>query len=204
MSEEILGFEPDEGLEKIANALKIMNLYRKTFNEKKNGLASYFKDSPVVEWDFPPEFVFSRIDSLVARLKMIMVSSSVYHTCIINYDSLKSAFSVCVSSSGDVLSCISVLQTYFQTVNEFLRLEKIVFGDIRGEVLTQLVAGMYTEFNDLLSAFQGKGGDPLNLTTTVSTLTLSLYTCNTEYLYNKNPITQELIGKNCLSFCRIL
>ncbi len=66
--------EPDEGLEKIADALKIVDLYRKIFYEKKNGLASYFKDSPVVEWDFPPEFVFSRIDNLVARLKMIEVS----------------------------------------------------------------------------------------------------------------------------------
>ncbi len=64
--------------------------------------------------------------------------------------------------------CVCVLQTYFQSVNEFLRLEKIVFGDIRGEVLTKLVEGMYTEFNDLLSAFQGKGEDPLDLTTTVS------------------------------------
>lgn len=73
-------------------------------------------------------------------------------------------------SNGCPLSCVCVcvLQTYFQSVNEFLRLEKIVFGDIRGEVLTKLVEGMYTEFNDLLSAFQGKGEDPLDLTTTVS------------------------------------
>ena len=74
MSEEILGFEPDEGLEKIADALKLMDFYRKIFNEKKNGLAKYFKDSPVVEWDFPPDFVFSRIDNLVSRLVMIKVS----------------------------------------------------------------------------------------------------------------------------------
>lgn len=65
--------DPDEGLEKIGDALKLMDLYRKTFNEKKNGLITYFKDSPVVEWDFPPEFVFSRIDNLISRLRMIEV-----------------------------------------------------------------------------------------------------------------------------------
>ncbi len=53
-------------------------------------------------------------------------------------------------------------------MTEFLRLEKIVFGDIKGQALTDLVAAMYTEFNDLLNAFQGKGGDPLDLSTTVS------------------------------------
>ncbi len=74
VTEEILRFDPDEGLDKIAVALSVLDLYRKTFNEKKNGLATYFKDSPVVEWDFPPEFVFSRIDNLVSRLKMIEVN----------------------------------------------------------------------------------------------------------------------------------
>lgn len=74
VTEEILRFDPDEGLDKIAVALSVLDLYRKTFNEKKNGLVTYFKDSPVVEWDFPPEFVFSRIDNLVSRLKMIEVN----------------------------------------------------------------------------------------------------------------------------------
>lgn len=60
------------------------------------------------------------------------------------------------------------IQTYFTTVNAFLRLEKIVFGDIRGGALTHLVEAMYAEFNELLNAFQGKGGDPLDLSTTVS------------------------------------
>ncbi len=59
-------------------------------------------------------------------------------------------------------------------MNEFLRLEKIVFGDIKGQTLTDLVAEMYTEFNELLNAFQGKGGDPLNLSTTVSIIIICM------------------------------
>ena len=74
--------------------------------------------------------------------------------------------------TGDCLlaarfSCLYV-QNYFSTVNEFMRLEKVMFGDIRGQSLTDLVADMFTEFSDLLSGFQGKGCDPLNLSSTVS------------------------------------
>ena len=83
VTEEILRFDPDEGLDKIAVALSVIDLYRRTFNQKKNGLATYFKDSPVVEWDFPPEFVFSRIDNLVSRLKMIKVNFVYSNNCSI-------------------------------------------------------------------------------------------------------------------------
>lgn len=102
VSEEILGFEPDEGLEKIADAIKIMDLYRKTFNEKKNGLARYFKDAPVVEWDFPPEFVFSRIDNVVSRLKMIKVSVYFRRTCVASY--------VAIANTLDTYVCISNIE----------------------------------------------------------------------------------------------
>lgn len=59
------------------------------------------------------------------------------------------------------------MQKYFTTVNEFLRLESIVFGDIKGQVLTDLVATMYTDFTDLITEFQEKGLNPLNLSSMV-------------------------------------
>lgn len=65
-------------MEKIADAVKVLELYRGTFHEKKTHLDKYFKDKPVVEWDFPPDFVFSRIDSLMSRLKMIEVNAISY------------------------------------------------------------------------------------------------------------------------------
>lgn len=54
-----------------------MNLYKKNFHTKKTHLDKYFKDKPVVEWDFPSDFVFSRIDGLVSRLRMIEVGMCV-------------------------------------------------------------------------------------------------------------------------------
>lgn len=65
--------EPDEGLEKLANALKICCLYRDTFLAKKAGLQPYFKDRQVVEWNFQPSLIFSRIDRFIDQMKLIKV-----------------------------------------------------------------------------------------------------------------------------------
>lgn len=73
MSEEILRMEPDEGLEKVADTLKICCLYRETFFAKKTGLQPYFKDKPVVEWNFQDSLIFSRIDRFIHQLNIIEV-----------------------------------------------------------------------------------------------------------------------------------
>ena len=65
--------EPDEGLEKIADGLKICCLYRDTYFTKKNGLQPYFKDKSVVEWNFQPNLIFSRIDRFIDQMKLIEV-----------------------------------------------------------------------------------------------------------------------------------
>ena len=65
--------EPDEGLEKVADALKICCLYRDTFFVKKSGLQPYFKDKPVVEWNFQASLIFSRLDRFIDQLKLIEV-----------------------------------------------------------------------------------------------------------------------------------
>lgn len=69
--------EPDEGLEKLADALKVCCLYRDIFFTKKAGLQAYFKDRPVVEWDFKPSLIFSRIDRFIDQLKMIEVNAPI-------------------------------------------------------------------------------------------------------------------------------
>lgn len=50
----------------------------------------------------------------------------------------------------------------------FLRLEKVDFGGIRGQQLSDLVVQMYNEFTELTNAFQSRGDDPLDTTNTVS------------------------------------
>ena len=50
----------------------------------------------------------------------------------------------------------------------FLRLEKMDFGGIRGQHLSDLVVQMFNEFTELTNAFQFRGDDPLDTTNTVS------------------------------------
>ena len=50
----------------------------------------------------------------------------------------------------------------------FLRLEKMDFGGIRGQHLSDLVVQMYNEFTELTNTFQSRGDDPLDTTNTVS------------------------------------
>ena len=66
--------EPDEGLEKLVDALKVCNLYKQTYFDKKSQLSQYFKDTPVVEWDFKPSLVFARLDRFIGHLKQVAVS----------------------------------------------------------------------------------------------------------------------------------
>lgn len=66
--------EPDEGLEKLANCIKICSLYRDMYFKKRAELQKYFKDKPVVEWQFQPSLIFSRVDRFIEQLKMIEVN----------------------------------------------------------------------------------------------------------------------------------
>lgn len=56
------------------------------------------------------------------------------------------------------------------TVTIFMRLEKIQFGGVKGQPLSDLVEGMFTEFNDVVNAFIGRPEDPMDITNNVCTL----------------------------------
>ena len=71
-------------------------------------------------------------------------------------------------------NCIAIivyyhLQEYFNTVMSYLRLEKMDFGGIHGQHLSDLVVAMYNEFTELTNAFQSGGDDPLDIASDVST-----------------------------------
>ena len=53
-------------------------------------------------------------------------------------------------------------------VNQFLRLEKIEFGGVRGQMLSDLVADMFTEFTEESSQFQSLAKEPLDISNTVN------------------------------------
>ena len=66
--------EPDEGLERLRDALKICHCYRDTFHDRRTHLSEYFKEGPVVAWDFQPSLVFARMDRLTYQMGLLQVS----------------------------------------------------------------------------------------------------------------------------------
>lgn len=72
--------EPDEGLEKLEDALKICRLFKSLYFEKKGQLSNYFKEQPVVEWEFKSSLIFTRMDLLINQMKLIEVYN--YHNIL--------------------------------------------------------------------------------------------------------------------------
>ncbi len=72
---EILHVDPEEGIERLQDALKVCLSYKRSFAQRKDMLPTYFKDPevPLVEWSFQPDLVFSRLDRFVQQLYTIQV-----------------------------------------------------------------------------------------------------------------------------------
>lgn len=85
MTDEILHVEPEEGIEKLQDALKVCRTYKTSFADRREALPSYFKDPevPLVEWSFQPTLVFSRLDRFLEQLTTIevLVNCSVELIC---------------------------------------------------------------------------------------------------------------------------
>ena len=74
MTEEVLNMEPEEGLEKVRDATRVLSAYRSCFEQKRNRLEEYFKDKPVVSWAFQSKLVFNRVEKLEHRIHLVRVS----------------------------------------------------------------------------------------------------------------------------------
>ncbi len=76
MSDEILHAEPEDGIEKLQDAVKVCLSYKSSFAQRKDMLPTYFKDPevPLVEWSFQPDLIFSRLDRFIEQLRTIVVS----------------------------------------------------------------------------------------------------------------------------------
>jgi len=65
--------EPDEALEKLADAEKMCKVFVDVYNDRRKNLSTYFKDGPVVEWDFQSSIVFTRFDKFTTKIKQLQV-----------------------------------------------------------------------------------------------------------------------------------
>ena len=71
VSDEILRMEPDEALEKLADTEKMCKMFVNVYDDRRKNLATYFKDGPVVEWDFQSTIVFTRFDKFMAKIRQL-------------------------------------------------------------------------------------------------------------------------------------
>ena len=78
VSDEILRMEPDEALEKLADAEKMCRVFVDVYNDRRKNLAIYFKDGPVAEWDFQSSIVFTRFDKFMAKIRQLQASKLFY------------------------------------------------------------------------------------------------------------------------------
>ena len=70
--------EPEEGLERLQEAFRVCRKYQDTFLDRSANLSQYFKETPVVEWDFQSSLVFARLERFQARLRNIEVGPYSY------------------------------------------------------------------------------------------------------------------------------
>ena len=82
VTDEILHNEPEEGLEKLQDAMKVCRSYKVSYTDRRDMLSTYFKDPevPMVEWSFQPAIIFSRLDMFIQQLATIEVSCCVMST----------------------------------------------------------------------------------------------------------------------------
>ena len=70
----MLRLEPQEGLEKVQDALKVCTRYKDIYQDSKLSLPTYFKDDqPIILWEFQPSMVFSRFDQFLKQLMIVEV-----------------------------------------------------------------------------------------------------------------------------------
>ena len=60
-----------------------------------------------------------------------------------------------------------VSQEYFLTVLDFLKLEKVEFGGVKGRCLSEMVSQIFNEFQELMNKISSSSYDPLDLTSKV-------------------------------------
>ena len=139
VTDEILHSEPEEGLEKLQDAMRVCLSFQTSYHSRRTNLAMYFKQQPVVEWNFHPLLVFGRLEQFMDRL--------------------------------------TTVEDYFKTVVEFVKLEKIEFGGVKGRSLSEMVVNIFTQFTSLMNKFNNSTYDPLDIASKVQCSIHNHVTC---------------------------
>lgn len=114
-------------------------------------MAYYFKDRKPVLWTFHPKIVFERFQNFLNRLQTIQVLVKIWSMWHITWLPITNLFFYFL-----------LLQWFFDTVQEFLKLEKIEIGGLKGRALSGKIVAVSQEFNDHFAVFASKTYDVLD------------------------------------------
>ncbi|XP_068084396.1 dynein beta chain, ciliary [Anabrus simplex] len=114
----------DESKLRVQQCIDILTYFRQIFDDRRDNLASYFKDRDPTVWTFHPKIVFDRFQAFLNRL----------HT----------------------------IQGFFDTVTEFMKLERVEIGGLQGRKLSARISAVFAEFNEHLAVFGSKTYDVLD------------------------------------------
>ncbi|XP_024080369.1 dynein beta chain, ciliary-like, partial [Cimex lectularius] len=115
----------DEALQRVQLSLFILKHFRKTFDDFKDKLPTYFTgDAAPQLWTFHPNIVFERFNNFTERLQTI--------------------------------------EKFFLTVVEFVKLERVEIGNVKGSILSAQLVDISQQFNTYFTEFSSKSYDVLN------------------------------------------
>lgn len=76
--------EPEEGLEKVEEALRVCRSYKDIYNDRREELYTYFKTGQqVMLWGFQSSLVFARFNEFMSKLSVVEVNLVCVSECCI-------------------------------------------------------------------------------------------------------------------------
>lgn len=138
----------DEAMQRLTLCIQTLRHFRSLFDEYKESLETFFDAAkrPPIYWTFHPNAVFERFNAFLDRLNTIQW----YPLSICEYTWR-------IQGLPQIL-----LFRFFCTVIEFLKLEKVEIGGLKGRQLSSKITSIYVEFNHYFTAFASKTYDVLD------------------------------------------
>ncbi|UYV64721.1 DNAH9 [Cordylochernes scorpioides] len=149
-SANILQSELDESLVKVKSAISVLKHFLAVYQEYRTNLPQILPSQNLHTWEFPDRRVFERFNRFLSRLLLIESAE------------LDNRQHIDAVSSLSIPTTQLCGQEFFETADEFLKLEKLELGGIKGRSLGTQVTNIYDEFCEKYASFSLCTYDPLD------------------------------------------
>ena len=148
--------EVEEALEKVTVTLRIFNSFRSAFREFKAKLNDYFDNAKFDVVDDPKynEAIDDDLKDIRAKRKKKQRETKP-KTWEFQEDLIFKRYDAFVDR-------LVIVKEFFKTADQFLKLEKVEIGGIRGKDLSSRIFHIYEEFKEQFTYFSNRTYDPLD------------------------------------------